>query len=478
LRAVPTESWAKAAFLVLCVLAVAGFVVYPTYPNYDSYYSLLWGRELWDGTPLSFEVYRAPTQHPLAIAFGALLVPLGEAADRVMVACCIASFLVLVWGLYRLGRVSFGALAGAVAALLLCTRFDFPFLAVRGYLDIPFLAMIVWAAILEIDRPRRGVPVFLLLVAAGLLRPEAWVLTGLYFLWCSWRAPWRRIALYAVLTAAAPVGWALVDWAVTGDPLFSLTYTSASAEDLGRAKGLNAVPSATKDFLIRLDKLPVVLGGVLGVALALWYAPRRAAMPFVLLLSGLATFGMVGVAGLSVIQRYLLVPALMLMVFAGVAVGGFTMLRPGTRTRRVWSVLAGAIVLFALVFTVLRVSVASLDDELAARGRDHASLEQVLRAPAVRAGLACGAVSVPTHKLVPDVRWMLDREAEGVVARSDGDPAARRAARRGVALVVLSRSTLSRRVFVDSTVNPTVNLPPAGFRRAATSADYAAYVRC
>ena len=85
---------------VLVLAAVVFFVVYPTYPNYDSYYSLLWGRELLDLDPLSFEAYRAPTEHPLAIAFGALLVPLGDIADRVMVGFAVLSFIVLVAGLY------------------------------------------------------------------------------------------------------------------------------------------------------------------------------------------------------------------------------------------------------------------------------------------------------------------------------------------------------------------------------------------
>ena len=61
-------------------------------------------------------------------------------------------------------------------------------------------------------------------------------------------------------------------------------------------------------------------------------------MPLVLLLSGIGTFVLIGVAGLSVIERYLIVAALALLVFAAVAVGGFTMLRPRPAAdRRGWS---------------------------------------------------------------------------------------------------------------------------------------------
>src|SRR3954462_12873040 len=302
LRAVPAASWAAGGLALLTVLAVVGYVVYPTFPNYDSYYSLLWAREALHLDALSFDGYRTPTEHPLAILLGIPLVLLGEGGDRVLVFFSVASMVALAAGMYRLGRLSFGPLVGAVAALLVCTRFDFPFLAVRGYIDIPYLALVVWAAALELARPRRGLPVFLLLTAAALLRPEAWILIGLYWLWFAWRAPWRARIGYAALAAVGPVAWALLDWRVTGDPLFSLHHTGDTAEELGRASGLAAVPTSTQEFLVRLDKLPVVLGGIVGAALALWFAPRRAAMPAALFLSGVGTFVLVALAGLSVIE--------------------------------------------------------------------------------------------------------------------------------------------------------------------------------
>ena len=58
-------------------------------------------------------------------------------------------------------------------------------------------------------------------------------------------------------------------------------------------------------------------------------------MPLVLLASGIGTFVLIGIAGLSVIERYLIVAALALLVFAAVGVGGFTMLRPGRAADRV-----------------------------------------------------------------------------------------------------------------------------------------------
>ena len=137
LREADADTLARIALALLCLGFAIGFFVYPTYPNYDSYYSLLWGREVLELQSPFFEGFRVPTEHPLGIVAGAVLALLGEAGDRVWVAMTLASFLVLVWAVYRLGRIAFTPLVGAIAAALLLTRFDFAFLAARGYIDIP-----------------------------------------------------------------------------------------------------------------------------------------------------------------------------------------------------------------------------------------------------------------------------------------------------------------------------------------------------
>jgi len=98
-----------------------------------------------------------------------------------MVLGSIASFVAVVAGIYRLGRLCFGPVVGLLAGLLLLSRFFDENLAAQGYLDISYVALIVWAIVLEVERPRRGAPVLLVLAAAGLLRPDAWVLSGVYW---------------------------------------------------------------------------------------------------------------------------------------------------------------------------------------------------------------------------------------------------------------------------------------------------------
>src|SRR3954462_2941472 len=480
-----------AVALALLIVAVAvGTLVYPTYPNYDSYYSLLWGREALHLHLPTFDVYRAPTEQPLALLFGAALSLLGRNGDRVMVLATMASLVVLTMGMYRLGRAAFTPVIGLIAGALLLSRFDFPFLAARAYIDIPYLAFVVWAAALELGRPRRRGIVWVLLACAGLLRPEAWILIGLYFLWmCSGeigpghdpRVRLRRWARYAAFAAIGPVVWVAVDFIVTGHPLFSLQHTSGLAEELGRTKGLSEVPASMKRFFYNLAKAPVLYAAIAGFLAGLWLAPRRAVLPAALWLIGTGTFVLVGVAGLSVIDRYLLVPTLMVMVFAAVAIGGWTLLREGLLLRKVWAVAATLIVIYGVVFTATRVNFHEFDAQLRLRGQSHHGLVKLLDDQKVRAALRCGPVTTPTHKLIPDTRWVLGAGADDVLARADARTSARTkaATRRGVALFVTDRGALLRQALVEKTDDVFDNIPAAVFLGPIAFSDYySAYVRC
>jgi hypothetical protein len=466
---------AKAAFALLCLAFLVGFFVFPTYPVYDSYYSLLWGRDLLHGDPLVFDGFRYPTEHPLAIAAGAILQFFGGWADRLWVAMTLGSFLVLIAGVYRLGRMAATPLVGVVAAALLMTRFDYPFLAARGYIDIPYMALVVWAA----TQIRRPVLVLSLLALAGMLRPEAWFLAAMYWVYAVWHATWRQRLLYTALAALGPLAWATVDYLVTGDPLFSLTYTTGSAEDLGRQRSLSELPSAIPLFFQNLLKLPVLAAAGLGIVLGVVISPRRMTMPLVLLGAGVATFVAIGVAGASVIERYLAVPALALMVFAAIAVAGWTMLLP-SRLRTVWMVGAALIVMGGVVFTATRLNLGRFEDELRFRGQAHADLSAVLEDPRVKAGLRCGPLTGPNHKIVPDARWIAglgdgDVRARAESYRDDRDVPIQD---RGVAIVVTSRFAIFKHAWTDASDDAQVQLAPPGFERVKTTRFYAAYVRC
>ncbi len=487
IRALPPGSWARLGFAALCVGALIGYFAFPTYPTYDSFYALLWGRDLIHLHLPDFRVYRGPTEHPLGIAFGMFCSLFGQGGARLMVLGSIASFVAAVAGMYRLGRLCFGPVVGLVAALLLLSRFFVENLAAQGYLDIAYVALIVWAIALEVERPRRGTPVFLMLAAAGLLRPDAWVLSGAYWVWCSWRAPNRTRLRYLALAASAPIIWVAVDAAVTGNPLYSLTATAGLAQELERTQGFSSVLASVFSYGERIDKLPVLLGAAVGLPLAIWMTPRRVQVPLAALLLLLGTYIAEGAVGASVVDRYLMGSATVLLLFCAVSIGGWAMLRPGSVLRRAWIVGAAVLVLYGVVTAATSLSLSNLRTTLADHEDFHEGLAQALGSPAVKAALhRCPLVSLPDNKLIPDARWILDTVGQNDIvarsqARADFDKHNHALEDRLLAGSV-AVYPLGSAVFVEAIVDvgddPRDQVPITGFRRIYTSRYYAVYANC
>jgi hypothetical protein len=487
LRAMRGATWAKIAFAVMCVGALIGYFAFPTYPTYDSFYALLWGRDLLHAHLPDFRVYRGPTEHPLAIAFGMLCSIFGEGGARLMVLGSIASFIALVAGLYRLGRLCFGPVVGVVAGLLVLSRFFLENLAAQGYLDISYVALIVWAVVLEVERPRRGTPVLATLAAAGLLRPDAWVLAGVYWLWCSWRADNRTRLKYLAIAAIGPVVWVLVDLIVTGKPFYSLNSTAGLAQELGRTQGLSSVIGSVWTFAVRIDKLPVLLGALAGIALAIWLTPRRVRTPLAALVLLLGVFVLEGAAGASVIDRYLMGAAIMLVLFCAVAIGGWAMLERGTLLRRVWMGFAALLVVYGAASAATTLSLTSLSNTLAFHEDFHKGLAVALRAPAVERELRrCPLLTLPNNKLIPDARWILDTTSQrNIVARSQaradvgkGSHTLENRIRRGSVAVYPLGSAVFYEAIVDVGDDARDQIPQDGYRRIFTSRYYAIYGNC
>ena len=161
---------------------------------------------------------------------------------------------------------------------------------------------------------------FALLALAGLLRPEAWLLSGIYFLWCAVPAPtaWRDRARDLALTVAGPVLWGLTDTIVTGAPDVLAALHDRSRRRARAHAGRGNLPASTWQFAVQLDQIPLVLAGLFGVVMAIVLVPRRVRVPLVLLLSGIIAFAGIGRGGGSVINRYLLTPSVVLMLFGAV----------------------------------------------------------------------------------------------------------------------------------------------------------------
>jgi hypothetical protein len=474
----------------LAVVAVVAWALVPTYPNYDTYYHLVWGRELLHGAKPTFTAYAAPTEHPLYLALCAVLGVFGTDADRLLVLVGALSLVALAWGTYRVGEAVFGRWPGVLGALFVGSSFAFLLYAARAYVDVPFLAIVLWAAAMEARSPRRGRPVMALLAIAGLLRPEAWVLAGTYWLWCVWATRRPMLDLLA-LAVAAPLIWAGVDLWVTGDPLYSLHATSDLADELNRRQGLADVPRSFVSFVVDAARPPVALAAVAGVALAWRLRVRRAPVdssggtrvevgetrwasvhvPLALFGAGVLTFLATGIAGLSVLPRYLTVPVVAVCIVAGYGVLGFTTLAPGA-LREWWRRAAIAAAVLGAVFVVVKAPVVNrLAAELRFIQGTHAGLRSILDDPAVRRDMRCGPLTFPNYRLVPDARWMLDLPAGRVGARS----AQRR--EHGVAVFLLGTKELERFGFAAG-ASPSTNVPDPGFVPIARNGRYAAYASC
>ncbi len=461
------------AFGALGFFAAIAFFVTRTVPSYDSYYSLVWGRELMHGHGPDFNVYEAPTHHPLWVAISAVLSLVGSSADRLLVLVCVLAFVALVWATYRTGAAVFEPWAGVVAAALVLVSPTLLLYTARAYVDIPFVACVMWAAAVEATAPRqRPRVVMALLLVAGLLRPEAWLLAGVYWLWVGWRR-WDLLAMALV----APVVWAIVDAAATGDALYSLHATSGQADEIARVRGLGHVPHELVSALDATIRAPVVAAGVGGAIAAIVLCargrkPRGAVeVPLALVGGGIVTFTATGVAGLSLLPRYLTVPAVGLCLFAGWVAALAVRWLAGVAGRRVAGVVVGVAVALGLVYAIAGGSMRRAVNELRFIHTSHARLEGIVDDEAVVLVRTCGPTSLPNYRLVPDTRWVLNTGASEVVARSDHVPP------RGTALVISGARAVNR-FGRAAGASPSDNRPPPGYERLAGNATFTAYVRC
>jgi len=397
--------------------------------NYDTLYSLVWGRELAHGALPDLEVAIAPTPHPLATLGGVLLSPLGslqidglhgELAAAAVMGLAYVSLALLGWVVFALGRAWFNAAAGVVAAAIVLTRVPVLDFGARAYVDIPYLVLVLGALLVETRRPRAGAPVLALLAGAGLLRPEAWLLSFAYLAWLVWPgvratrehggpragAALRDAAPLLALAASAPVLWGLHDLLITGDPLHSLTGTRDNAAALGRVTGLDHVAQTMPRRIGEILREPVLLaaagGGVLAV---LWHRDRRTRLGLAAGLAAVAAFCVLAAAGLPIITRYVLLPAALLAIFAGAGIFGWRDLPPGPQ--RTWWARFSA---FALVVLLVFIpSQAARIDRLGDALRIQAAIQRDL-GDLVRDGARCRPVAVPNRRPIPLLALWLELE--------------------------------------------------------------------
>ncbi len=447
----------------------------PALVGYDGMYSLVWGRDLAEGRLPDFTAPTAPTPHPLANVVAAPLSLLGEHAVTALTAGSFLAFAVAAFAAFDLGRTLLAAPVGALFAALLLTRDHLIFATLQSLVDVPFIALVLCAAALEARRPGRGAAVLTLLILAGLLRPEGWLLSGGYALWLAYRRQGgRRRASVLLAGAAAPLIWGGFDLVVTGDPLYSLHGTQQLAERLARPRGFGTSLTSTSTYLAYVVRQPWLVAGIFGLVVSARIFASESILPLAILVCGLGSFVALGVADLPLLTRYLLLPAVTLCYFAAVAGFGWVVHRDLGWRRRAWLAAAGALAVAGLIGAPRQLErIGNVTAAAQTRIELQSQLADLATGAAAEPVLAsCAPIYAPSSLAVPLVIYLTGRPASVVRSLGTGVP-------RGGALITATDPTVDRQFVLDPREPryPVISTPP-GFRRVAVNAAFVLSERC
>jgi hypothetical protein len=403
--------------IVVGVAVAIGLVGGHSFPDYDATFALIWGREITHGVAPNYKLPFRPAGHPLTTLVGVVGSPLGrDGAAELLRWVALLGAGAFVASVFRFGQALFGTLAGVVAAALLFTRSPLWGYSLLGFMDAWAATFVVWAALLEVHRPRRGLPVFVLLALAGLIRPEVWLFVAAYWVWIAIGSPTRALKLLP-LAALGPLAWIAWDLATSQTFLGSV----ATAEGLPVAtsaagNGLNRAPDALVRYLGGFARPPEVIAAAVGAALLALSDWRRGVLPAALLVLNVFTFVVVAARNGPLEQRYLLVASAMGLVFAGYAIAQIAPTarvsaqargtRPppalrGPGIRIVAGVLAAACILYAPIDAR---RMADLRDQVTVANAVDSELRAVVQSDAAKCGLR-GHVHVPDVRLRPFIAY-------------------------------------------------------------------------
>jgi hypothetical protein len=467
---------------VLRLISGVGFA------NYDTLYALAWGGQLSRGQPPAYSVAVAPTPHPLLELLGVVLSPLGpRAVADVTVALGFLALSACGWVIYRLGAAWFSRAAGLLAAVIFLTRVPVLSYGVRAYVDVPYVLLVLSALLIESRRRRAGAPVLVLLALAGLLRPEAWAFSGLYWLYASeWRPPFlaargearfqrpsrsqREIGALALLAVAAPLIWVVSDLLITGHPLWSLTNTRHTAATLGRVKGIANVPEYIPRRIGEILRPPVLLAAALGGVLALLWLRPRALIGAAAGVLAVVVFAFFAALGLPINTRYAFLIAAILCVFAGAGVFGWISLARGD-PRRGWWIAAAALALVALAAYVPS-QYRSAHRELDNLGRQqHIEADLLALVDNHAINLSCGPVGVPNHAPIPLLALYLETSPRNIISAQLGHIAS------GIYVDPASKAVEKDYVLDPRDPVKAVSVPP-GFTETRANRSWLIFRRC
>lgn len=496
-------NWLTPAAWVAVVAALLLLIFPLGFPNYDTIYSLLWGRELADGLSPDRGAALPPTPHPLAELFGLVTAPLDAGAIDLTMIGAYVSLGLIGYLVYRLGSLWFDRPIGAVAALIVLTRAPFLSNGLRAYIDLPYIALVLAALVIETKRPRAGWPVLALLALAGLLRPEAWLFSFAYLSYLALAAGQpdpeggsegtERVPLsvppaaLVALAFAAPILWALFDWITAGTPTYSFTGTRETVETLERQTGPVDLVLYGPRRLGEVLQWPGMVGAAGGVLITAAIVLRRqrksdtsipnegSNLPIGLaaVVLALGAFAVLACAGLAIIPRYTMLAAALLAIFAAFALLGWRALEPGDPWRRPWQAFAAVVALMFVVWAPNQYDLlARVDTDLTNQSEIESDLGDLADSGAFEP--ICLPISVPNHRAVPRLAFDLDQRPSRIVSSTE-----QRQPRRGYFLDPASPFVIHN--FILDPNDParfTTTAVPPGFRRVADNESWLLYRRC
>jgi len=464
----PPVAWVAGVSAVLLLLFPVGF------PNYDTIYALLWGREMAHGLSPDMAAPLAPTPHPLAELFGLVTTPLGNGAIEATMVVAYLSLGLVGYLVYRLGALWFDRPVGVVAALIVLSRAPYLSNGLRAYVDLPYIALCLGALLIETKRPRAGWPVLVLLALAGLLRPEAWLFAGAYWLYLAWQGERSRqdLAWLAALALAGPVLWAAFDWITAGSPTYSFTGTRETVDELARQTGPVDLVLYGPRRLGEVLQWPGMVGALGGVALGLAFLRRRSQVGIAAAALALAAFAVLACAGLAILPRYTMLAAAVLAIFAALALLGWRLLARDHPWRRAWQGFAALVVLMLVAWAPNQYDLLDrVDTDLTNQAGNEGDLNDVAESGAFEP--LCGPISVPNHRAVPRLAWDLEVPPSRIVSSSE-----QRQPRHGYFLDPASPFVVHNFI-LDPNDPARLDTPvPPGFRPVARNESWVLYRRC
>lgn len=292
-----------------CLALAAVSLLLPWALAFDPWSWLVWGREV---AGLELDTAGGPSWKPLPVVATTVLTLAGGAAPALWLVLARAGGLLAVAGAAALA----GRLAGTVAAVSAAAAIavgDWWLLnTALGNSEGLLAAAALWAVVAQLAGRHRVA--LALVLAAALLRPEAWPFLGAYALWL-WRTGREPLGVLAAVVLPVPVLWFGPDLIGAGGALGASSAARGTASPQSAVYADFPALEVLADFA-ELLTVPALLAAVAGAALGGRIARRLAAAA----LAWVALVAVMTQAGYAGNPRYNVAAAAVGCVLAGVGV--------------------------------------------------------------------------------------------------------------------------------------------------------------